>query len=294
MAWLRVSVRVRAGDAERLSDVLLEAGALSVDVADAAAGTDREHPLFGEPGAEPAAAWADNVVSALFAVESDAVALVRAACSSLGVSADLEVESVEEQDWVRLTQDQFAPIRVSERLWIVPTWHEPVDPEALNLRLDPGLAFGTGSHPTTRLCLRWLEAHLVPGNSVIDYGCGSGVLAIAARMLGAGPVTGVDIDPQAVAASRANAELNNVIAQFDEPERFSPAPADIVVANILSNPLRVLAPLICGLARIRGSVVLSGILAAQRELVAEAYRPWLELQPAHEEEGWVCLWGFRR
>jgi len=294
MAWLRVGVRVPAGDAETLSDILLEAGALSVDVADAAEGTEREQPLFGEPGSEPPAAWADNMVTALFAIEADGAAVVRAACASLGVSADLELAKVEDEDWVRLTQDQFAPIRLSERLWIVPTWRDPVDTNALNLRLDPGLAFGTGSHPTTRLCLRWLEAHLGPGDSVIDYGCGSGVLAIAACMLGAGLVTGVDIDPQAVAASRANAELNNVIAQFDEPEQFSPAPADIVVANILSNPLRVLAPLICGLAREGGSVVLSGILAAQRELVAEAYRPWLELQPVHEEEGWVCLWGFRR
>lgn len=294
MAWLRVGVRVPARDAETLSEILLEAGALSVDVADAAEGTDREQPLFGEPGSEPAAAWADNLVTALFAIETDGAALVRAACSSLGVSPELEIAKVEDEDWVRLTQDQFAPIRLSERLWIVPTWREPVDPNALNLRLDPGLAFGTGSHPTTRLCLRWLEAHVGPGDSVIDYGCGSGVLAIAARMLGAGPVTGVDIDPQAVTASRANAELNNVIAHFDEPEQFSPARADIVVANILSNPLRVLAPLICGLAREGGCVVLSGILAAQRELVAEAYRPWLELQPVLEEEGWVCLWGFRR
>jgi ribosomal protein L11 methyltransferase len=294
MAWQRVSLRVPAGDAERLSDVLLEAGALSVDVADAAAGTAEEEPLFGEPGAEPCAAWRDNIVTALFSPEADVAALLKLACSSAGVSAQPTVETIEEQDWVRLTQDQFAPIRVSERLWIVPTWCEPVDPRALNLRLDPGLAFGTGSHPTTRLCLRWLETHVVPGASVVDYGCGSGVLAIAARLLGAGDVSGVDIDPQAIVASRANAAMNNVIAHFDEPERFSPAPADIVVANILSNPLRVLAPLICGLARTGGAVVLSGILAAQQELVAEAYRPWLELQPANEEEGWVCLWGYKR
>lgn len=294
MAWQRVSLRVPAGDADRLSDLLLEAGALSVDVADAAAGTADERPLFGEPGAEPTAAWADNVIMALFAPDVDADALVAAACAEAGVRGTRTIEAVEEQDWVRVTQDQFAPIAISERLWIVPTWCEPVDPRALNLRLDPGLAFGTGSHPTTRLCLRWLDAHITPGCSVIDYGCGSGVLAIAARMLGAGVVTGVDIDPQAVLASRANAAANAVEAVFEEPQRFAPAPADVVVANILSNPLRVLAPLICGLARPGGSVVLSGILATQRELVGEAYRPWLDLQPAGEDEGWVRLWGIKR
>jgi ribosomal protein L11 methyltransferase len=213
----------------------------------------------------------------------DVTAAVRTA---LGPDAHPEVSSVEEQDWVRLTQDQFEPIAVTSRLWIVPTWHEPVDPAALNLRLDPGLAFGTGSHPTTRLCLRWLDRHLAAGASVVDYGCGSGVLAIAAGLLGAGTVSGVDIDPRAVIASRDNAARNGVAAMFFEP--------DVVVANILSNPLRVLAPLICGLARSGGAVVLSGILSEQRDLVAEAYRPWLDLQPAQEEEGWVCLWGIKR
>ncbi|MBX9631346.1 MAG: 50S ribosomal protein L11 methyltransferase [Burkholderiales bacterium] len=291
MAWQRVALRVPAEDAERVSDALLEAGALSVDVADAAAGHAHERPLFGEPGGEPAGAWDDNEVTALFAPDVDAGATVRAA---LGLDAEPDVSTVEEQDWVRLTQDQFAPIAVTSRLWVVPTWCEPVDRAALNLRLDPGLAFGTGSHPTTRLCLRWLDRHLVAGASVIDYGCGSGVLAIAAKLLGAGMVTGVDIDPQAVVASRDNAARNGVTATFSEPDAFAPAPADVVVANILSNPLRVLAPLICGLARSGGAVVLSGILAAQRELVADAYRPWLDLQPAEEEEGWVCLLGLKR
>lgn len=291
MAWQRVALRVPAEDAERVSDALLEAGALSVDVADAAAGHAHERPLFGEPGGESAGVWDDNEVTALFAPDVDAGATVRAA---LGLDAEPFVSTVEEQDWVRLTQDQFAPIAVTSRLWIVPTWCEPVDRTAVNLRLDPGLAFGTGSHPTTRLCLRWLDRNLVPGASVIDYGCGSGVLAIAAKLLGAGAVTGVDIDSQAVIASRDNAARNGVLATFSEPDAFAPAPADVVVANILSNPLRVLAPLLCGLARGGGAVVLSGILAAQRELVADAYRPWLDLQPAEEEEGWVCLWGFKR
>lgn len=291
MAWQRVALRVPAEDAERVSDALLEAGALSVDVADAAAGLAHERPLFGEPGSESAGAWDDNEVTALFAPDVDAGATVRAA---LGLAAEPEVSTVEEQDWVRLTQDQFAPIPVTARLWIVPTWCEPVDPAALNLRLDPGLAFGTGSHPTTRLCLRWLDRHLVAGASVVDYGCGSGVLAIAAKLLGAGTVTGVDIDPQAVIASRDNAARNGVTATFSEPDAFAPAPADVVVANILSNPLRVLAPLVCGLARSGGAVVLSGILSAQRHLVAAAYQPWLDLQPVEEEEGWVCLWGLKR
>ncbi|MEO8039167.1 MAG: 50S ribosomal protein L11 methyltransferase [Betaproteobacteria bacterium] len=294
MAWQRVTLRVPAGRAERISDALLEAGALSVDVADAAAGTDGERPLFGEPGSDPAVEWADNVVTALFALGLDVPGIAAVVCGTAGIAADATLETVEDQDWVRLTQDQFEPIAVSARLWIVPTWCAPVDGDAINLRLDPGLAFGTGSHPTTRLCLRWLDAHLAAGASVLDYGCGSGILAIAAKLLGAGEVWGVDIDPQAVAASRSNAALNEVEAAFCGPDCGARSSVDVVLANILSNPLRVLAPLICGCARPGGAVVLSGILAAQHELVAESYRPWLDLEPAIEDDGWVCLWGLKR
>lgn len=294
MDWQRVSVVVRAEAAERLSDALLEAGALSVDAADAAAGTPDERPVFGEPGADTTV-WPDTTVSALFGGDIDASEVMRAACLAVGIEPpSVAVEIVGDQDWVRLTQSQFEPIRISDRLWIVPTWCEPPAPDAIVLRLDPGLAFGTGSHPTTSLCLRWLDQHLVPGERVVDYGCGSGILGVAAGLLGAGEITGVDIDPQAVSASRDNATANGVIATFHEPDAAPVAPGDVVVANILANPLRVLAPLICSLAKPGGRIVLSGILTDQAESVREAYRPHVEFEAPLEEEGWVCLWGTRR
>ena len=297
MDWQRLRVRVPAADAEAIADALLEAGALAVDLADADAGTDAERPLFGEPGGDPPGAWDDNLVSGLFAGETDldpVVAAIRA-CAGRTTTA-VDIESVPERDWVRHTQSQFEPIAISSRLWIVPTWCEPPAGAQIVIRLDPGLAFGTGSHATTRLCLRWLDQHVTPGVSVVDYGCGSGVLAIAARLFGAGTVVGIDIDPRAVIASRANAASNAVDAVFLDAETNTAtlAPADVVVANILSNPLRVLAPLISGLCRPGGAVVLSGILAEQWQSVASAYEPWIELEPVIEDDGWVCLWGTKR
>lgn len=292
--WQRVRILARAAQAERLADALLEAAALSVDVSDARAGTEGEQPLFGEPGAAAPPAWEHSELTALFGADVDAEAAARGACEACGITPAFTVETVPDQDWVRLTQSQFEPIHASPRLWIVPSWCEPPDHAAINLRLDPGLAFGTGSHPTTALCLEWLDRHLAPGATVIDYGCGSGVLAIAARLFGAGPVRGVDIDPAAVEASRANARANGVEAVFSRPDAFDARPAEVVVANILSNPLCVLAPLLCGLAQPGGSVVLSGILAPQAARVAEAYRPWLEFEPDAQRDGWVRLWGRRR
>ena len=292
--WRRVRIRAGAGRAEALSDALLAAGAVAVDVSDALAGTPGEQAQFGEPGAAPPGAWRDSEVAALFPAGLDATGLAHEACAACGVEARLLEERVPDQDWVRLTQSQFEPLRVSPRLWIVPSWCEPPDPCAINLRLDPGLAFGTGSHPTTSLCLEWLDRHLELGARVTDYGCGSGVLAIAACLLGAGAVRGVDIDPAAVTASRANAAANGVGARFGSPDDLDARPADVVLANILSNPLLVLAPLLCTLAAPGGSVVLSGILSQQADRVAQAYRPWLDFEPAQEREGWVRLWGRRR
>jgi ribosomal protein L11 methyltransferase len=201
------------------------------------------------------------------------------------------IEDIAEQNWVQLTQSQFDPIRVSERLWIVPSWHESPDPAAINLILDPGMAFGTGSHPTTRLCLEWLERTVIADCSILDYGCGSGILAIAAARLGAGRVAGVDIDPQAVEAAYANAERNGVTALFADSALPVAGEYDIVVANILSNPLRVLAPAICAHVRSGGQLALSGILREQAEEIIGIYAAWMPLSVADIREDWVCLSG---
>jgi ribosomal protein L11 methyltransferase len=294
MSWLRVLFVVSAADAERVSDALMDAGALSVDAADAAAGTADEQPIFGEPGSA-ATPWPETRLAALFPDDAPAEMLARAACESVGLGAPaMTVESVDDEDWVRLTQSQFAPIRISDRLWIVPTWCEPPEPGAIVLRLDPGLAFGTGSHTTTRLCLGWLDRHLTAGATVIDYGCGSGILAVAAALLGAGRVVGIDIDPQAVTARRGNALANGVTAEFHDARPMALPPADIVVANILANPLRVLAPLLIGLVKPGGHIVLSGILEGQADAVMEAYSPAIAFEAPAREDGWICLQGVRR
>ena len=279
-----------------ISDALLEEGACSVDVTDAEAGTPHESPIFGEPGGETESAFGLNRIVALFAAEGDVGSAVERAAASSGFSGtpDYRISDVQEQDWVRLTQSQFDPIRISDRLWIVPSWHAPPDATALNIILDPGLAFGTGSHPTTRLCLDWLEARLSPSQSVIDYGCGSGILAIAAGKLGAARVCGIDIDEQAVISSRYNAARNGVKAEFTNAEAPLPPPADIVIANILANPLKVLAPLLARLTLPGGWVVLSGILTAQAAEMAAIYRTWFDMEPPVAEQGWVRLTGLRR
>jgi ribosomal protein L11 methyltransferase len=279
-----------------VSDALLDAGAFSVDVADAQAGTDRETPIFAEPGQGLELAFGSNRVVALFEPEADLPGAIERACAAAGLSASPEckITEVAEQDWVRLTQSQFTPIRASARLWIVPSWHTVPDPGAINIILDPGLAFGTGGHPTTRLCLDWLDRYMSPGCSVIDYGCGSGILAIAAAKLGAARVRGVDIDAQAVLSSRYNAERNDVIAEFSNADGVPPEPADVVLANILSNPLKVLAPLLARLTVPGGALVLSGILPPQAADVAEAYRSWFDMEAPAMDDGWVRLSGTRR
>jgi ribosomal protein L11 methyltransferase len=230
---------------------------------------------------------------ALLEPDADVGALLARASVIAGLPAvpAWTVEEVAEQNWVRLTQSQFDPIRVSERLWIVPSWHAAPDPAAVNLVLDPGMAFGTGSHPTTRLCLEWLERNVHAGCSLLDYGCGSGILAIAAARLGAGSVVGVDIDPLAVEAARANAQRNGVTATFHDSAQPVAGAYDLVVANILSNPLRVLAPAICARLRRGGRLALSGILREQADEIMAIYGQWLPMQVADFREDWVCLAG---
>ena len=295
MTWQNVSFLTDAASAEPLCDALMEIGALSASIEDADAGTPDEKPQFGEPGSVNTPGWAHSRVLALFEPDADVAAMLAEAASSIGLATvpDFAVEALEEQNWVQLTQSQFDPIRVSERLWIVPSWHESPDPSAINLVLDPGMAFGTGSHPTTRLCLEWLERHVTPGATLLDYGCGSGILAIAAARLGAGTVSGVDIDPLAVEAARANAESNAVSARFADSAEALAGEYDLVVANILSNPLRVLAPAICAHVRRGGQLALSGILREQADEIMAIYAPWVALQVADVREDWVCLSGTR-
>lgn len=295
MAWQSVSFLTDEVHAEPLCDALLEAGALSASIEDADAGTPDERPQFGEPGSVNTPGWARSRIVMLLEPDTDVAALLAAVAETSGLPAieEWQVEPVEEQNWVQLTQAQFDPIRVSERLWIVPSWHESPDPAAVNLILDPGMAFGTGSHPTTRLCLEWLERNLTPGCSMLDYGCGSGILAIAAARLGAASVAGVDIDPLAVEAARANAERNGVTALFADSAEPVAGEYDLVVANILSNPLRVLAPAICAHVRSGGRLALSGILREQAEEIIAIYARWLPLEIADVREDWVCLAGVR-
>jgi len=296
MPWLSAATTVERELAEPLSDALIEAGALSVDVSDADAGTAWERPIFDEPGGAISPGWRRAHVTALFASDADVSRALAAAFSESGVDAatPYEVSRVEDEDWVRRTQAQFTPQEVAPRVWIVPSWHTPPDPDATNIILDPGLAFGTGTHPTTRLCLRWLSRTVRGGERVIDFGCGSGILAITAIKLGAAHAFGVDIDPQAVLAAGENARRNGVYATFVSAAEDVRGPAEVVVANILAQPLIVLAPLLAGLTAGGGRLALSGILAEQADEVRTTYGAWYDFEPAQEEDGWVLVAGRRR
>lgn len=295
MAWQRVSVVVPGAAAEALADALSEAGALATDTEDADAGTPAESARFAEPGAD-VSPWARARVSALFADDTDVDRLLGAAlaASEAHCLEPPRLEAVSEADWVRLTQSQFLPTAIGRRLWVVPSWHEPPQPDAINIRLDPGAAFGTGTHPTTRLVLAWLESTVRGGETVLDYGCGSGVLAIAALKLGAARAIGVDIDPLALEAARYNATVNDVALACQSPDDDTGVVADLTVANILANPLRMLAPLLAARTRPGGLIALSGVLESQADEVLSAYAPWFDMHTTGNEAGWVCLAGTRR
>ncbi|WP_433704010.1 50S ribosomal protein L11 methyltransferase [Paraburkholderia sacchari] len=297
MSYRELIVELDRNRAEALSDALIELGALSVSVEDADADTPDEQPLFGEPGLTPErTAWQHSRVIALIGNDQDPAVLLAAAANEVGLAETpkFSLREVEEQDWVRLTQSQFDPIQIGERIWVVPSWHDAPDPDALVLELDPGLAFGTGSHPTTRLCMEWLEQHVQPGNSLLDYGCGSGILAILAKKCGAQPVIGIDIDPQAVESARQNSERNRADVTYGLPDDCPAGEFDIVVANILSNPLKLMASMLSSRVKPGGRIALSGILARQAEEVAQVYAQWIDISVWREHEGWVCLAGTRR
>ena len=276
---------------EDLSDALEALDALSVSVEDADAQTPAEQALFGEPGMPaPKPGWQRSRVVALFPDEApareaaDLLALQDffAGCETVGV------RPVADQDWVRLTQSQFAPVEITSTFWIVPSWHEPPAAAQQIIRLDPGLAFGTGTHPTTRMCLRWIAQRDLSGQRVLDYGCGSGILAIGAAKFGASEIVAVDIDPAAVESTHINAANNHVTLQAGLPD-LAQGSFNVVLANILATPLKVLAPLLCSHVAAGGHLVLAGILERQAEELQEAYAPYLALNVADSEDGWILM-----
>jgi len=284
-------VDVPGSEAENFSDALLEAGALSVTC-------EELHPAERKTALvelnEPAT-WSFLRLTALCGEEQEPAQVLGRACAASGLAVQAHhLTPVPDEDWVARSRRDFGPIRVSRRLWIVPSWCTPPEADAVNLLLDPGLAFGTGSHASTRLCLRWLERRIAGGETVLDYGCGSGILAIASLMLGASRAVGIDIDPDAVAAAKVNARRNGVAGEFLDSGSPLDLTVDLVVANILANPLKILAPILAERCRRGGHIALSGILAEQASEVEKCYAPWISFATPDEEEGWVCLSGVKQ
>ena len=284
-------LRVPEDGVDTVSDALESLDALSVSVEDADAQTPAEQAMFGEPGMPaPKAGWERSTVTALFQTDEQAQAagaLLKlqdffAGCDLVGV------KPVPDQDWVRLTQSQFDPVEITPTFWIVPTWHEPPAAAQKVLRLDPGLAFGTGTHPTTRMCLRWIARHTWAGQRVLDYGCGSGILAMAAVLFGAGATDAVDLDPAAVSSTNINAAANHVALNAGLPD-LAQGHYQTVLANILATPLKVLAPLLCSHLAPGAPLVLAGILSRQADELKQAYEPYVNLEVADEQEGWILM-----
>lgn len=292
MPWLQLELEATPDNAEQLSELLHTAGASAVTLQDAA-----DQPLFEPPlGTTPL--WNTTRVIGLFAADTDVPVVLASLQQQLEPDPlpAWHLNPLEDRDWVRAWMDDFQPMRFGERLWICPSGYTPPEPQAVNILLDPGLAFGTGTHPTTAMCLRWLDAHAPQGLTVIDYGCGSGILAIAACKLGARHANGVDTDPQALLATHDNAEKNQVSDCIDVylPADFPPQPVPLLLANILAGPLQSLAHRFSELVKPAGHIVLSGILAEQAELVMQQYRAAFDIQLIDQQEDWVCLAGQRR
>ncbi len=298
MPLISISILLDRDSADLFGDALIEAGALSVSVVDADEGTDAERAIFGEPGAS-GGLWDRCQLTALFPADDEntnAVAAMWQAADTLGITTlNFTQVQVDDIDWVKQNQQQFQPIGISERITIVPTWHQPNNTanNAINIILDPGAAFGTGSHPTTRLCLQWLEENVAPGKTVLDYGTGSGILAIAAMMLGATEAYGVDIDAAAVATAKHNANQNDVLIRLATTNHGLDYVADITVANILANPLKMLAPLLASHTHQGGKLVLAGILDEQADEMIEIYQPYFDLRVWRQAEGWSAIAGIR-
>ncbi len=292
MPWLQLKLDSAPEHAEQISELLSELGAAAVTFEDGA-----DQPLF-EPDPGETKLWNNTRIIGLFDVNCDMASIIGQLKSTLGACApeQFHINPVEDKDWERAWMDNFKPIRFGQNLWICPSWHTPDDANAVNVMLDPGLAFGTGTHPTTALCLEWLDSHPPEGQDVIDYGCGSGILAIAAALLGAKQVEAVDHDPQAILATRDNADKNGVADKISalSPAQFQDKQVDLVLANILANPLLELAPRFATLVKPGGRIVLSGILAEQAEQIMQCYTKWFELRPPTQQQEWVRIDGIRR
>ena len=294
MAWTSLMIETSADSAEKISDYLMHLGALSASIQDKNLNQNNEEIIFGEPHNGPQQYWQENLISALFEENIEADKIKNKIELFLNQKIEVIVSKVEDQDWVKTSQDQFSPICIRDKFWIIPTWHSHDVKNGINLILDPGLAFGTGSHPTTHLCIEWLIDNVKKNNLVLDYGCGSGILAIAAKKIGCETALGVDIDSQALIASKDNALLNNVTIEITDSSEPIQIKADLIVANILSSALSVLAPALASYCKPNGMIALSGILEAQENYIKKIYKEWFDIDKVKKKDGWVCISGIRR
>jgi ribosomal protein L11 methyltransferase len=295
MSWTNLIVQTNKQEVDSLSDFLIALGAISTSIEDSNLNQINEELIFGEPNNRLQQFWENNSVQALFEKKIDIEIIKAALIAKFDISSfSIEAFDIQDQDWVKLTQSQFSPINIHDKLWIIPTWHEIQNNKAINLILDPGLAFGTGAHPTTHLCLLWLLKNVKKNVTVLDYGCGSGILSIAAKKIGAKKVFGVDIDDQAIKSSHNNAETNNVEIFCCNSEIKMNYKTDLVVANILSSALSVLAPILAEHCNAKGKIALSGVLQSQEKDLKKIYNQWFDFQPSHYKDGWVLISGIKR
>ena len=295
MSWTNLIVQTNKENVDSVSDFLIALGAISTSIENTNLNQNNEELIFGEPYNQTQQFWENNTVQALFNNSID-IELIKAALTTKfnTLNFSIEVSDIQDQDWVKLTQSQFSPINIQDQLWIIPSWHKIQDNKAINLILDPGLAFGTGTHATTHLCLIWLLKNIKKNVTVLDYGCGSGILGIAAKKIGAKKVFGVDIDDQAIKSSQENAEINNVEIIWNNTENRLDYKADLVVANILSSSLSVLAPILANHCNTKGKIALSGILKSQEEDIKKIYSTWFNFNPSSIKDGWVLISGTKR
>ena len=295
MSWTNLIVHTNKEDVDSISDFLIALGAISTSIENTNLNQNNEELIFGEPYNQSQQFWENNTVQALFNNSID-IELIKAALTTEFnvLNFSIEVSDIQDQDWVKLTQSQFSPINIQNQLWIIPSWHKIQDNKAINLILDPGQAFGTGTHATTHLCLIWLLKNIKKNVTVLDYGCGSGILGIAAKKIGAKEVLGVDIDDQAIKSSQENAEINNVEIVWNNTKKRIDYKADLVVANILSSALSVLAPILADHCNTNGKIALSGILKSQEEDIKKIYSKWFNFNPSSIKDGWVLISGTKR